>query len=365
MQPAQERPAAELHGGTMDCGSGLLLLLMRRIGQIDAGQVLLVHTEEPSVPPDLADWARLAGHEIIDSTAQHQHGPWQVWVRRGRPPAAPSPAATSGDVFTSGPATPLGDRLWLYSNFHCNLACSYCCAESSPRASARLLPLDLALEAADEFCGLAGRELLVTGGEPFLHPQIQAMITALARKLPVTVLTNAMTFHHGPRRAALEAMPRDRVTLQVSLDSASPELHDEHRGPRSHAKTLAGIVQARELGFTVRIAATLHEDEADTAGGLHTLLDTLGIEPADRLVRPVAKQGYAKQGQSVSIDTLQPEPTITADGIWWHPVAVTDPALRVADHPLPLAPAFDTIRDTLAVQDAAHREGRRHVFRCA
>ncbi len=107
------------------------------------------------------------------------------------------------------------------------------------------------------------------------------------------------------------------------------------------------------------------EDEADTALSLHTLLDTLGIDAADRLLRPVAKQGYAKHGQAVSIDTLQPEPTITADGIWWHPVAVADPALRVADHPLPLAPAFDTIRDTLAVQDAAHREGRRHVFHCA
>jgi len=85
------------------------------------------------------------------------------------------------------------------------------------------------------------------------------------------------------------------------------------------------------------------------------LLDTLDIEPANRLIRPVAKQGFAQHGQPVSIDTLEPEPTITADGIWWHPVAVTDPAMRVADQPLPLAPALATIRDTLAVQDAAHR----------
>ena len=208
-------------------------------------------------------------------------------------------------MFTGGPATPVGDRLWLYSNFHCNLACTYCCAESSPQASARLLPLDVAL-AADEFCALGGRELLVTGGEPFLHPQIGDMITELARRLPVTVLTNAMTFQRGPRRTALHAMPRDRVTLQVSLDSAGPELHDQYRGPRSHAKTLAGIAHARNLGFTVRIAATLHDHEADTAANLNALLDTLDIEPASRLIRPVAKQGFAQHGQPVSIDTLQP-----------------------------------------------------------
>lgn len=354
----------------MDCGGGLLLLLMRSIGKIETGQVLLVHTEEPSVPPDLQDWARLAGHEIVDSTAEHPQGPWRVSVRRGEAPPAQAPSAqapsagASDDVFTRGPATPVGDRLWLYSNFHCNLACSYCCAESSPQASPRLLPLDVALAAADEFCALGGRELLVTGGEPFLHPQIHVMITELARRLPVTLLTNAMTFHSGPRRTALQAMPRDRVTLQISLDSAGPELHDHNRGLRSHAKTLAGIADARDLGFTVRIAATLHDHEADTAANLNALLDTLDIEPANRLIRPVARQGSAEHGQPVSIDTLQPEPTVTADGIWWHPVAVTDPAMRLADHPLPLAPALATIRDTVAVQDAAHREGRRHVFRC-
>lgn len=359
-----EQPAAELHGGTMDCGSGLLLMLMRSIGKIDAGQVLLVHTEEFSVPPDLVDWARLAGHEIVDSTAVHPQGPWRVSVRRGGAPAAPTQPAAAGDgEFTGGQATPVGERLWLYSNFNCNLACSYCCAESSPKATPRLLPVEVALAVADEFCALGGRELLVTGGEPFLHPDIQVLVTELTQRLPLTMLTNAMTFQRGARRAALEAMPRERVTLQVSLDSAGPELHDKHRGLRSHASTLAGIAVARELGFTVRIAATLYEDETNAAAELNALLDTLGIDPVNRLIRPVAKQGFADEGESVSIESLQPEPTITADGIWWHPVAVTDPTMRVADYPLPLAPALDTIRATLAVQDAAHREGR-HVFRC-
>lgn len=342
----------------MDCGSGLLLMLMRSISKVDPGQVLLVHTQEPSVPPDLIDWARLAGHEILNTTAEHPAGPWQVSVRRGA-----APVASSEPVFTSGPATPIGQRLWLYSNFHCNLACSYCCAESSPQAPPRLLDLRVALAVAAEFAALGGRELLVTGGEPFLHPQIAPMITELARLLPVTVLTNAMIFK-GPRLAALQAIPRDGVTLQVSLDSAEPALHDQHRGSGSHARTLAGIAQARTLGFTVRIAATLHEDEADTAAALHILLDTLGINADDRLIRPVAQQGFADKGLQVSIDSLQPEPTVTNDGIWWHPVAVTDPAMRLADHPLPLAPVFDIIRDTVAVQDAAQREGR-HVFRCA
>jgi pyruvate-formate lyase-activating enzyme/TusA-related sulfurtransferase len=357
--------AAEVQGGSMDCGSGLLLMLTRAIRQIEFGQLLLVHTEEPSVPPDLHDWARLAGHDIVADTATQPGGPWQVTVRRGTVSVpAPSPD-TAGLVFTSGSPTPVGQRLWLYSNFHCNLACDYCCAESSPRANPRLLPVHVAVTAAQQFAELGGKELIVTGGEPFLHPEIGPMIIALAEILPVTVLTNAMVFGRGARLAALVCLPRDRVTLQVSLDSATPALHEKHRGARSHATALAGIAQARELGFTVKVAATLYDTEVETADELNTLLDTMNIPTTDRIIRPVAQQGFAEQGEHVHIDTLQPEPTLTADGVWWHPVAVTDPAMQVATSPLPVSEALDTIRDTLATQDAAQREGRRHVFRCA
>lgn len=347
----------QLDAGTMDCGSGLLLLLTRTIRQLEPGQTLTVRTEEPSVPPDLTDWARLAGHAIATSRAEAPTGPWHVTIRPGRP--------AGSTVFSAGGGTALGQRLWLYSNFHCNLACGYCCAGSSPQAAARLLPVELARSAAREFAGLGGRDLLVTGGEPFLHPDIGPMIEQLAAELPVTVLTNAMLFDRGARLAALQSWDRNRVTLQVSLDSAEAALHDRNRGPRSHARALAGIVRARELGFTVRIAATLYEDQTAAAAGLDGLLDTLDIAPRDRLIRPVAQQGAADTGEQLTVDMLEPEPTLTVDGIWWHPVAVTDPAFQVAAEPLPLAAALDTIRDTVAVQDAARREGRRHVFRCA
>lgn len=133
----------------------------------------------------------------------------------------------------------------------------------------------------------------------------------------------------------------------------------------SHAKALAGIAQARELGFTVKVAATMHKDEVDFAPGLNAFLDSLDIDEERRLIRPVAQQGFAQNGQTVTLDTLAPEPTMAVDRIWWHPVAVTDPRMQVTTSPRPLHAAFDIIRDTVATQDAAMREGRRRVFRCA
>ncbi|MEJ7707051.1 MAG: radical SAM protein [Nocardioidaceae bacterium] len=354
------QPAAELDGGSADCGSGLLLALTSAMRSIDVGCVLLLRTEEKSVLVDLPAWARLAGHEVLSvGDKGHGAGPWRLAIMRGEPAA---PAVNRG-VFSTGSAAPLGSRLWLYSNFHCNLACDYCCAESSPRADPRILPLQIAEQAVDEFVAQGGQELLITGGEPFLHPDLAAMVAYGAQRAPVVILSNAMVFGKGRRRETLESMDRRRVTLQVSLDSAGPAIHDRQRGAGSHARALAGIGLAKQLGFRVRVAATLRDEDLPSVDRLHAALANLGVAEQDRLIRPIAAEGFADDGLHVSLDTVAPEPTLAVDGAWWHPVAVTNTHLKVADAPLPLSAVLDVMRDVLAVQLAGAIEGR-EVFRC-
>jgi TusA-related sulfurtransferase/uncharacterized Fe-S cluster-containing radical SAM superfamily protein len=348
--------AALVDGGDMDCGSGLLLLITRAMRRLESGQLLGVRSAEPNVVVDLPTWAELVGHDLDAVVGETPGGPWWFAVRKGGPVAAPATA------FSQGQRTPVGRRLWAYTNFDCNLACAYCCAESSPRAAARRLEPDLARAVFDEFRALGGRELFLTGGEPFMHPALGELVDA-ATGLERTVLTNAMIFGRGRRRELLESLDRS-VTLQVSLDSATPELHDRQRGAGSWARALDGIGIARALGFRVRVAATLYGEDPLGVAALHRRLDSEAIAPQDRLIRPVAREGFADTGVHVSIDTLEPEPTITTDGAWWHPVAVTNQHMRIADAPLPVAEVFGVVRDTMAAQDAAARSGR-EVFRCA
>jgi uncharacterized Fe-S cluster-containing radical SAM superfamily protein len=269
---------------------------------------------------------------------------------------AESPVAPPG-------APPLGSRLWLYTNFNCNLACDYCCAESSPQAAARGLPVEVVGRAVEEFAGLGGRELLLTGGEPFLNPDLGALVATASRYAPVTILTNAMVFMRGSRRRTLEAMDRDRVVMQVSLDSGTPTLHDRHRGEGSFERAMAGIALLRELGFTVRVAATIDEADAAEEVGLHGLLDAEGIPQAHRLVRRVARAGFADWGVELTLDSLWPEPALTADGAWWHPVAVTDSAMQVSSAPLPVVTVLAVIRATLN-DPLRDRSEALQAFRC-
>jgi uncharacterized Fe-S cluster-containing radical SAM superfamily protein len=258
---------------------------------------------------------------------------------------------------------PLGSRLWLYSNFDCNLACDYCCAESSPRARARRLPVEVARRACEEFAGLGGREILITGGEPFLDPELVELVGVAARWAPVAILTNAMVFARGSRRRMLEALDPAAVTMQVSLDSGTPALHDRHRGQGSFDRARAGISLLRELGFRVKVAATVDESDASEEAGLHALLDRDGIPPADRLVRRVARMGVADHGLALTLDSVWPEPALTADGAWWHPVGITDPAMQVASSPLPLVTVLAVIRATLD-DTGGDRADTLQAFRC-
>ncbi len=270
-----------------------------------------------------------------------------------RPEPAPAPAGVP----------PLGSRLWLYTNFSCNLACDYCCAESSAHATARLLPVDAARRAAEELAGLGGRELLLTGGEPFLHPRLGELVEACGRYLPVTVLTNAMVLARGSRRRTLEAFDRERVVMQVSLDSGTPALHDRHRGQGSFDRAQAGIALLRALGFRVRVAATIDAADSAEEAALHRRLDKDGVPPDDRLVRRVARTGFATWGVDIDLDRLWPEPALAVDGAWWHPVAVADPRALVSSTPLPVLTTLAVIRATLNEPDRDRAEAL-EAFRC-
>ena len=62
------------------------------------------------------------------------------------------------------------------------------------------------------------------------------------------------------------------------------------------------------------------------------------------IVRRVAQQGVATRGIVISRATVVPEVCVTGRGVYWHPVAATDPAMQVHDHLDDLPGAVSEIR---------------------
>ena len=93
--------------------------------------------------------------------------------------------------------------LWINTGSLCNIECRNCYIESSPEND-RLVYMTRAEVASflDEIAreALPTREIGFTGGEPFMNPDIIAMLgDALSRGHSVLVLTNAMQPMQRPR----------------------------------------------------------------------------------------------------------------------------------------------------------------------
>lgn len=337
----------DLDIGRKTFNSGLLPELIAVLRRSRPGDLVAAIGDVESIAPELETWCRFTGNQLLETTVENGRPRWVF-----RCGAVPVLAEDN---------RPVGSRLWLYTNFDCNLHCDYCCVRSSPTAPRRELGLERTQRIACEAAELGVKEIFVTGGEPFLLEDIGDILRSCAAAVPTTVLTNGMLFV-GRRAEGLRTLPRDRIVLQISLDSPTAQLHDLHRGPGTWARTREGIQRARGLGFRVRLAATVSTDAE--AEEFRQFLDKENIAAEDRVIRRVALRGAASDGVAVSRADLVPEVTITAEGVYWHPVGAEDADLLVTRHIFPLAESFAAVRRAFD-RESEHANRLAKIFNCA
>ncbi|MGH9007179.1 MAG: radical SAM protein [Acidimicrobiales bacterium] len=231
-------------------------------------------------------------------------------------------------------------RLWVYTNFHCNLACDYCAVGSSPRALPRMLGSERFRDLVDEAVAEGFDELYVTGGEPLLHPDITALLAYAAAHLTTVLLTNA-TVLRATRLERFRALAgNERLVVQTSLDGARPATHDAHRGSGTWARTMDGVATLMGLGLAVRVAMTETPENTAEVAEVAALLARIGVPADDFVVRPLLRRGLSHAGVDITAASTVPELTVTADGLYWHPAGADGPTsadMRIAEGQLSLA----------------------------
>ncbi len=161
------------------------------------------------------------------------------------------------------------ETLWINTGTLCNLACQACYIESSPTNDAlvymTLAEVDAYLDEAER---LGTREIGFTGGEPFMNPDMVAMMrSALERGFEALVLTNAMRpmRRFDKQLAALRAELGARLTMRVSLDHYTRALHEAERGANSWVKAIDGCRWLSDQGFRLAVAGRRLAIESEAA----------------------------------------------------------------------------------------------------
>lgn len=151
------------------------------------------------------------------------------------------------------------------TNLRCNQACAACTARRPQDELAAIQPaavaarLDAALEAG-------ARELTLTGGEPTMRRDLEALVAhAAGRGAEVVLATNA-TLLDGPRARALRAAGLARA--RVNLAGWGGALDAYTRDPGGFARTMAGLDALAAAGVPIELEAAVVRS---TAPGLPSL----------------------------------------------------------------------------------------------
>lgn len=115
-----------------------------------------------------------------------------------------------------------------------------------------------------------------------MNPEIVAMLDlVLQRGHEALVLTNAMKpmRRHEAALLALRERHGDRLTLRVSLDHYTQEIHEAERGTRTWRSALDGLKWLSAKGFSIAVAGRhiAAETDADARAGYAALFAAEGI----------------------------------------------------------------------------------------
>ncbi len=151
--------------------------------------------------------------------------------------------------------------------WRCNLACAHCYLGPARGVD---LPVDTFAALVREFEAMGGLRLLISGGEPLMHPQWDQINAALAA-LPVrrVLLSNGLLLDES----RLERLNCEEV--QISLDGLQAG-HERLRGPGSFARAVEAARRVRAAGLELSIATMAHAGNLEEMAGLAGLVQELG-----------------------------------------------------------------------------------------
>ena len=158
----------------------------------------------------------------------------------------------------------------------CNLTCKHCYSISTDTNFPGELSTDDIFRTMDALKAFRVPVLILSGGEPLLHPDIFTIAQRAKAMGFYVALSSNGTLINEKNIEAIAACDFDYVG--ISLDGLG-ETHDKFRRQEgAFAASLAGIRQCRELDLKIGVRYTMTQDNAQDLPGLLDLVDAEGID---------------------------------------------------------------------------------------
>jgi len=164
--------------------------------------------------------------------------------------------------------------VWNFTNA-CNLRCKHCYQDASKPAFDELTTQE-ALKAVDKMAEAGVAYIAMSGGEPLVRKDFFEVASRIKdNELAFSLATNGTLLTKENVRKLVEL---NCLFIQISLDGATPEVHNSFRGGESFERTIQGIMNAIESGITVGVATTITKHNIDEAFRIIDLAERLGVD---------------------------------------------------------------------------------------
>jgi MoaA/NifB/PqqE/SkfB family radical SAM enzyme len=163
-------------------------------------------------------------------------------------------------------------------NNACNAGCDFCNFnfEKLPKDRWEFVPLSQAREAVDILYRQGIRYLIITGGEPMMHPDYLEIIRhAGEKRMAVLLVTNGSMLNEARIRTLKD---HGLTSMIISIDAASAELHEQNRRlPGVCDRIREANRLLKQAGIQTTASVTMSRLIDDYAG-LAPFLKDLGFE---------------------------------------------------------------------------------------
>jgi len=165
--------------------------------------------------------------------------------------------------------------VWNFTN-SCNLKCKHCYQNAQLEATPDELTLEEKLQFVDTLAEAGVKVPMLSGGEPLLHPDLFPVLEKLAsKKMHVSAASNATMITPEFARKLKDA---GLGYIEISLDSVTPEKHDEFRGMKgTWSKTVEGIKNCIDAGIFTAISTVFTKNTLDEVDAMVDFASSLGV----------------------------------------------------------------------------------------
>jgi len=167
----------------------------------------------------------------------------------------------------TGKVVPATANLAITHKCHCK--CIHCSADPFISPDREELTTDEIKRVVDDALDLGASLVIYVGGEPLIRKDIYELIEYVDKdKAQPMIFTNGYLLEQSAEKLAEAGL----ATLNISIDSADPEVHDEFRKVKGiYKRAFAGAKKCRELGILTGISTyASHQSLKD--GSLEKLL---------------------------------------------------------------------------------------------